>query len=142
MRKYSEILKEKFYGKGWVHPYKIFEQEIFDYVQPNATILDIGCGRTAPVLNRLASIRKLQEFPPPLTGEGRGGGEKMNNFSLSPSPGDGRFSDEDKLVGSGSYLIGMDLCEFKTTEGNPLWRFEGLKYLRGWILASLKKRGF
>lgn len=42
MRRYSEILKEKFYGKGWVHPYKIFEQKIFDYVQPNATILDVG----------------------------------------------------------------------------------------------------
>jgi hypothetical protein len=99
MRKYSEILKERFYGKGWVHPYKIFEQKIFDYVQPNAVVLDVGCGRTAPVLNRLASIRKLQNSPPPLMGEGRGGGGK-------------RFSDEDKLVGSGS-------CS------------EGLKYLRG-----------
>ena len=77
MRKYSEILKEKFYGKDWVHPYKIFEQKIFDHVQPNAVVLDVGCGRTAPVLNRLASIRKLQNSPPPLMGEGRGGGGKL-----------------------------------------------------------------
>jgi hypothetical protein len=67
MRRHSEILKDKFYGKGWVHPYKIFEQKVFDHIQPNATILDVGCGRTAPVLN--------------------------------------------KLVDSGSCLIGIDLCE-------------------------------
>ncbi len=74
MRKYSEKLKERFYGKDWVHPYKIFEQKIFDYVQPNATILDVECGRTAPVLK--------------------------------------------KFVGLGRTLIGMDLCEFKTTGHN------------------------
>ncbi|MDP3013799.1 MAG: class I SAM-dependent methyltransferase, partial [Candidatus Subteraquimicrobiales bacterium] len=56
MRRYSEILKEKFYGKGWLHPYKIFEQKIFDHVQPNATILDVGCGRTAPVLKKFVGL--------------------------------------------------------------------------------------
>lgn len=74
MRRYSEILKEKFYGKGWSHPYKIFEQKVFDHIQTNATILDVGCGRTAPVLK--------------------------------------------KFVGLGRTLIGMDLCELKTTGHN------------------------
>jgi hypothetical protein len=37
MRRYSEILKDKFYGKGWVHPYKTFEQKIVRLpLTPNA----------------------------------------------------------------------------------------------------------
>lgn len=58
MRNYSERLKEKFYGKNWVHPYRIYEKAVLDHSGPGSIILDAGCGREAPVLQKLAGIRR------------------------------------------------------------------------------------
>lgn len=37
---------------GWVHPYKLFETEVQKYLQPGLTLVDVGCGRSAPVLRK------------------------------------------------------------------------------------------
>jgi SAM-dependent methyltransferase len=37
---------------GWVHPYKTFEAEVESHLAPGKTLLDVGCGRTAPVLKK------------------------------------------------------------------------------------------
>jgi len=59
MRKYSEILKDRLYGNGWTHPYRIYEEIIRDYLKPGDTILDGGCGREASVLRKLNSFTRL-----------------------------------------------------------------------------------
>lgn len=38
------------------HPYVKFEHRVRSYVRPDAVILDAGCGRTAPVLCKLAPL--------------------------------------------------------------------------------------
>lgn len=62
-------LKEKYFG-GDKHPYAIFEDMVLQQLKPHFTILDIGCGRTAPNLRqmqgkaaRLIGI-ELVEFTP------------------------------------------------------------------------------
>ena len=59
MRNYSEILKDKLYGDGWIHPYRIFEKTIRDYLKPGGVILDAGCGREASVLRKLNISTRL-----------------------------------------------------------------------------------
>ena len=44
-------LKEKLYGNH-EHPYCIYEKIITKYIQQNSTVLDVGCGREAPVLRK------------------------------------------------------------------------------------------
>src|SRR5688572_20272770 len=34
------------------HPYRIYEQEVARLLKPDHTLLDAGCGRTAPILSR------------------------------------------------------------------------------------------
>ena len=58
MKKNSKILKEKFYGKGWTHPYRTYEKIILDHIGPGSVVLDAGCGRTAPVLQKLVGYGK------------------------------------------------------------------------------------
>lgn len=45
----AQRLKEKYFA-GAEHPYRIFEREVERYLSPEHTLLDAGCGRTAPVL--------------------------------------------------------------------------------------------
>ncbi|MDO9460304.1 MAG: class I SAM-dependent methyltransferase [Alphaproteobacteria bacterium] len=45
-------LKEKYFG-GDKHPNTIFEDTVLKYLKPSDTVLDIGCGRTAPNLRRM-----------------------------------------------------------------------------------------
>jgi ubiquinone/menaquinone biosynthesis C-methylase UbiE len=45
----TEQLRDKFYGND-VHPYQHFELEVAAALKPGDTLLDGGCGRTAPVL--------------------------------------------------------------------------------------------
>lgn len=49
---YTQKLKNKFYS-GSEHPYKIFEDTICAYLNHNATVLDLGCGRDLPVLRKV-----------------------------------------------------------------------------------------
>lgn len=45
----AEELRLKFY-KDTDHPYRLFESKVNDILEPSMTLLDAGCGRTAPVL--------------------------------------------------------------------------------------------
>ena len=47
----TQRLKKTFY-RNQEHPYSIFEKIIRDYLQENCVMLDIGCGREAPVLQK------------------------------------------------------------------------------------------
>lgn len=52
MNRMVEYLSRRFYSKS-VHPYRIFESQIESLVRSDSVVLDAGCGRTAPVLQRL-----------------------------------------------------------------------------------------
>lgn len=45
----SEHLLRKYFDPH-VHPYRIFERDVSSRLRPEHTLLDAGCGRTAPVL--------------------------------------------------------------------------------------------
>ena len=45
----SENLLRKYYVSS-AHPYRLFEKQVAAHLKPEATLLDAGCGRTAPVL--------------------------------------------------------------------------------------------
>ena len=68
----AQRLKNKYFPQD--HPYQLFEREVERYVQPEHTLLDAGCGRTAPVLakfrgkaRRLVGV-DLVEFDPSMQG--------------------------------------------------------------------------
>jgi ubiquinone/menaquinone biosynthesis C-methylase UbiE len=68
----AQRLKDKYFRQD--HPYRIFESEIEGYLRPDYTLLDAGCGRTAPILakykgkaRRLIGV-DLVEFGPALSG--------------------------------------------------------------------------
>jgi SAM-dependent methyltransferase len=44
----AQRLNERYFRDD--HPYRLFEREVEQYLRPDATLLDAGCGRTAPVL--------------------------------------------------------------------------------------------
>ena len=44
----AQRLKDKYFGQD--HPYRIYECEVEKYLRPEHTLLDAGCGRTAPIL--------------------------------------------------------------------------------------------
>jgi SAM-dependent methyltransferase len=44
----AQRLKEKYFRQD--HPYRTFEREVERYLRPEHTLLDAGCGRTAPIL--------------------------------------------------------------------------------------------
>jgi ubiquinone/menaquinone biosynthesis C-methylase UbiE len=44
----AQRLKNKYFGLD--HPYRTFEREVEEHLRPGYTLLDAGCGRTAPVL--------------------------------------------------------------------------------------------
>lgn len=48
----AERLKSKYFREE--HPYRIFEREIEQHVNPGTTLLDAGCGQTAPLLRKFA----------------------------------------------------------------------------------------
>ena len=47
----AERLRVKYFGRD-EHPYRRFERDVERLLQPSATLLDAGCGRTAPVLSK------------------------------------------------------------------------------------------
>ena len=46
----AQRLKEKYFRQD--HPYQIFEREVRGCLHPDHTLLDAGCGRTAPILEK------------------------------------------------------------------------------------------
>jgi ubiquinone/menaquinone biosynthesis C-methylase UbiE len=66
-------LRERYFGSD-EHPYRTLEAEIARRLRPEHTLLDAGCGRTAPVLRKyLGSARRLVgidlvEFTEPIDG--------------------------------------------------------------------------
>jgi len=55
----SKKLKKKYFNYS-EHPYRIFESRIESIVNKSSIILDVGCGRTAPVLKKF--IGKAQKL--------------------------------------------------------------------------------
>ncbi len=51
MTKLAERLQERYFGND-EHPYRTLEREVEARLRPDYTLLDAGCGRTAPVLVR------------------------------------------------------------------------------------------
>jgi ubiquinone/menaquinone biosynthesis C-methylase UbiE len=45
----AQRLKDKYFRND-MHPYRIFERRVDDFLRREDTLLDAGCGRTAPVL--------------------------------------------------------------------------------------------
>src|SRR5438128_1044807 len=55
----TQRIKEK-HLPGRPHPFRFFEDELADQIRPNDTVLEIGCGRTAPLLTKFkARAQKL-----------------------------------------------------------------------------------
>jgi SAM-dependent methyltransferase len=48
MTQLAQRLKDRFFDQD--HPYEIFERKVQQLLAPDDTLLDAGCGRTAPVL--------------------------------------------------------------------------------------------
>jgi SAM-dependent methyltransferase len=46
----AQQLKDKYFRED--HPYRIFEREVDRYLRPEHVLLDAGCGRTAPILQK------------------------------------------------------------------------------------------
>lgn len=54
----AQRLKDKYFGHD--HPYHAFEREVARHLRPEHTLLDAGCGRTAPILvNYRGRARRL-----------------------------------------------------------------------------------
>jgi ubiquinone/menaquinone biosynthesis C-methylase UbiE len=49
MSQLAKRLQKKYFGKD-THPFRVFEQEVHSRLVPGGTLVDVGCGRTAPVL--------------------------------------------------------------------------------------------
>ena len=65
----AQYFKDRYFGRQ-DHPYRLFEREINRVLSPDHTLLDAGCGRTAPILvqyrgraRRLIGV-DLVEFDP------------------------------------------------------------------------------
>jgi SAM-dependent methyltransferase len=58
MSKLSLRLKDRFF-RNEDHPYRIFEAKVQQLLMPQQTLLDAGCGRTAPVLARYRNKAKI-----------------------------------------------------------------------------------
>jgi len=68
----AQRLKEKYFPHD--HPYRIFEREVESYLRPEHTLLDAGCGRTAPILDKYRGKARrligvdLVDFDPTVQG--------------------------------------------------------------------------
>jgi SAM-dependent methyltransferase len=73
MSSLSERLKERYFGSE-EHPYRTFERKIDSLIHRDETLLDAGCGRTAPVLAKYRGKVKrligadLVDFPTAIDG--------------------------------------------------------------------------
>jgi SAM-dependent methyltransferase len=73
MTELAERLQERFFGAA-EHPYRTFEREVERLLRPEHTLLDAGCGRRAPVLEKYRTAARrligvdLVEFDPSVKG--------------------------------------------------------------------------
>jgi ubiquinone/menaquinone biosynthesis C-methylase UbiE len=51
MTERAERLRRRFFASQ-EHPYRLFEREVERHLRPQHTLLDAGCGRTAPILTK------------------------------------------------------------------------------------------
>jgi SAM-dependent methyltransferase len=51
MSPWAEALKERYFGDE-EHPFRLFERRVSALLRPEHVLLDAGCGRTAPVLQK------------------------------------------------------------------------------------------
>ena len=51
MTELAERLRQKYFGQQ-EHPYRTLERDVEAHLRPEFTLLDAGCGRTAPVLEK------------------------------------------------------------------------------------------
>lgn len=51
MSELAHRLKDRYFRDA-DHPYRLFERKIRDLLKPEHTLLDAGCGRTAPILSK------------------------------------------------------------------------------------------
>jgi SAM-dependent methyltransferase len=59
MTEFNEQLRDRFFGDD-EHPYQTLVKEVDRYLRPDHTLLDAGCGRTAPVLRKyVGKARRL-----------------------------------------------------------------------------------
>jgi len=69
----AQRLKDRYFEDSQ-HPYRLFEGEVERHLGPEVTLLDAGCGRTAPVLARYRARARhligvdLVDFDPSVTG--------------------------------------------------------------------------
>ena len=58
MTAFAQRLKDRYFPGD--HPYRLFEHEVEALLRPEYTLLDAGCGRTAPILSKfLGRARRL-----------------------------------------------------------------------------------
>lgn len=57
MSKLALRLKDRFF-RDEDHPYRLFEAKVHELLRPEHTLLDAGCGRTAPVLSKYRTKAK------------------------------------------------------------------------------------
>lgn len=73
MTELAERLKERYFGSE-EHPYRTLERKIDSLIRREDTLLDAGCGRTAPVIAKYRGKVKrligvdLVDFPAPVEG--------------------------------------------------------------------------
>jgi SAM-dependent methyltransferase len=73
MTELAQRFKDRLFSND-AHPYRLFEVEVERHLRPGMTLMDAGCGRTAPVLakyrsrvGRLIGV-DLVDFDPTVTG--------------------------------------------------------------------------
>lgn len=54
MMKSCSIKLIKRYYDNREHPYQIYERTVLNYIDEKHVLLDVGCGRAAPILQKLA----------------------------------------------------------------------------------------
>lgn len=68
----AQRLKDRYFPED--HPYRVFEYEVDGFLRPEHTLLDAGCGRTAPILSKYRGKARrligvdLVEFSPAAQG--------------------------------------------------------------------------
>lgn len=55
MTNFAQKLKNRFYNNS-DHPYEVFERQIRSLIRPGDTLLDAGCGRSAPTLRKFTEV--------------------------------------------------------------------------------------